>query len=161
MTVRIGDEQDVERGVRIWVAAHERRRGSKPAAAHEARVKARFGRTDAFWVVAQRGDSMAGMALAMPALADDGAGPPLPGRCHVSAVMVNPAYWGQGIGGRIIDTLLEEATRHGYLAAQLWTQVGNDRALRLYERRGFVPTGRTDLLDDEHILQLLREPGPR
>jgi ribosomal protein S18 acetylase RimI-like enzyme len=96
------------------------------------------------------------MALGMHALADDGAGPPIPGRCHISAVFVNPAAWGQGIGGRVVDALLAEAEHRGYRAAQLWTQTGNERALRLYQGRGFRLTGRQMPIDDEVVLHLER-----
>jgi ribosomal protein S18 acetylase RimI-like enzyme len=157
VTVRPGDETDIERGLRVWAAAHERRRGRPTPPAHAQRARAHFAKPDAFWVVAQRGDALAGMALGTQALADDGAGPPIPGRCHIAAVFVNPAYWGQGIGGRVIDALLDEAAERGYTTAQLWTAAGNDRALRLYERRGFAPTGRCTQLDDEQVIQLARD----
>ena len=162
VTVRPGGRNDVERGLRVWAAAHERRRGTPPPTGHVDRVRRHFDGPDAFWVVAERGDGLAGMALAMPALADDGKGLPLPGRCHVSAVFVNPAHWNRGIGGLVVDALLAHARTRGYRAAQLWTQATNDRALRLYEHRGFVRTGREAVVDDERIVQLATadEPGP-
>jgi GNAT superfamily N-acetyltransferase len=41
----------------------------------------------------------------------------------------------------LIDALLPEARSQGYDRAQLWTQSDNARARRLYEGRGFVPSG--------------------
>ncbi|HJQ29430.1 MAG TPA: GNAT family N-acetyltransferase, partial [Rubrobacter sp.] len=71
-----------------------------------------------------------------------GAGPPVRGLCHVSMVFVAPDHWGMGLGGRLLDALLAEARSRGYERAQLWTQADNVRARRLYEGRGFRPSGR-------------------
>jgi GNAT superfamily N-acetyltransferase len=156
VTVRVGNVGDVERALPIWLAAHERRRGVPLHPDHVARFHGHFQTEGAFWVIAEQGDRLAGMALAEPARADDGAGPSMPGRCHVGAVFVNPAAWGEGVGGRIVDALLAEAEQRGYRTAQLWTQVGNDRALRLYESHGFRRNGREMPIDDEMLLQLER-----
>jgi GNAT superfamily N-acetyltransferase len=156
VTVRVGGVADVERAQPIWSAAHERRRDAPTHPAHIARFRGHFRTEGAFWVIAEQGDRLAGMALAEPALADDGAGPPIPGRCHIGAVFVNPAVWGQGVGGRVMDALLAEAERRGYQTAQLWTQAGNERALRLYEARGFRRNGREMPIDDEVVVQLER-----
>jgi ribosomal protein S18 acetylase RimI-like enzyme len=150
----LGTPADVEAGIRLWRAAQEQRRGIPPAPAHEPRIRAYFDKPDAFWVVAEQNSRVAGMGLGMQALADNGVGPPVPGHLHIAAVFVDPACWGAGIGGRIVDALLAEATHHGYRSMQLWTQVGNDRALRLYESRGFRPTGQEMSIDDERILKL-------
>ena len=153
-TVRPGTPADVEVGVGVWRAAHEQRRGVPPSPTHERRVRAHFTRPEAFWVVAEQDGRIAGMALGMQALADDGAGPPIPGRLHIAAVFVAPASWGAGIGDRLVRALLAEATARGYRTAQLWTQVGNERALRLYESLGFRRTGQEIPIDDERILKL-------
>lgn len=83
-----------------------------------------------------------GMAVAIPARADDGAGPPVPGLCHISMVFVAPDRWGQRIGAQLVDAITAEARSRGYSRAQLWTHADNVRAQRLYERRGFRRTGR-------------------
>lgn len=108
-----------------------------------------------------------GVAVGMPALADDGAGPPIAGHCHVSAVFVRPEWWGRRVGGRLIDAVLAEAAARGYRTAQLWTQVDNERALRLYASRGFVRSGRAKTVDGEPIVHLALDrlagaatPGP-
>lgn len=64
-----------------------------------------------------------------------------PGLCHVSLVFVAPDAWGQGIGARLMDALLEEARLRGYTRSQLWTHETNLRARRLYASRGFALTG--------------------
>jgi len=102
---------------------------------------------DAFLVVAGDRSAIVGMALGMQGLADDGAGPPVPGLCHISLVFVLPARWGRGIGGRIVDAIVVEARSRGYGRAQLWTHAGNLRAQRLYESHGFRRSGREE--DDD------------
>jgi GNAT superfamily N-acetyltransferase len=97
---------------------------------------------DAFLVIAEDAGAVVGMALAMQGLADDGAGPPVPGLCFIGMVFVAPDRWGQGIGGRIVDSVLAEVWSRGYGRAQLWTHASNERAQRLYESRGFRRTGR-------------------
>lgn len=54
---------------------------------------------------------------------------------------VKKAYWGQGIGRTIFETLLEEAKRAGLEQAELEVVSENGRALKLYESCGFVPYG--------------------
>jgi ribosomal protein S18 acetylase RimI-like enzyme len=62
-----------------------------------------------------------------------------------------------GIGGRLVDTLLPEARSRGYDRAQLWTQFDNARARRLYEGRGFVPSGREKDEFGERIVHYQRD----
>jgi GNAT superfamily N-acetyltransferase len=93
-------------------------------------------------LVADDDGRIVGMAVGEQALSNDGTGPPIEGLCHVSMVFVAPERWGEGLGGRLVDALLEEVSGRGYDRAQLWTQNDNARARRLYEHRGFRPSGR-------------------
>jgi ribosomal protein S18 acetylase RimI-like enzyme len=141
--IRQGEPADVEPAVAVWLAATAaRREGSTPRAEQAARARGHVSNPEAFLLVAEDAGDVVGMALGMQGLADDGAGPPVRGLCHVSMVFVAPDYWGRGIGGRLVDALLTEARSRGYDRAQLWTQSDNARARRLYEGRGFVPSGR-------------------
>ena len=126
VVVRPGGGPDLDPAVAVWQASNTARRGGLPVPAeHEARVRGHAGKPDAFLLVA-----------------DDGAGPPVPGLCHVSTVFVAPNRWGEGIGGRIVDAVLAEARARGYERAQLWTHADNARAQRLYEGRDFQRSGR-------------------
>ena len=49
--------------------------------------------------------------------------------------------WGEGIGGALLDGLLTEAARRGCTEVFLEVRVDNDRAQRLYRRRGFTEIG--------------------
>lgn len=53
-----------------------------------------------------------------------------------------PEFRGRGVGGRLLDEVLDEARRTG-LPVRLHVEHFN-RAQRLYERRGFLPVSSTD-----------------
>ena len=149
---------DFDAALGVWRAAEEARRGGAPASPHHGgRVLAHMQNPTAFLLVADGTEGVVGMAVGMQGLADDGAGPPVRGLCHVGAVFVRPEHWGAGVGGALVDAVLSEARSLGYDRAQLWTNAANTRAHRLYERRGFGRTGR-EARDDfgEAIVHLAR-----
>lgn len=93
-------------------------------------------------IVADDAGEVVGMAVGMQGLADDGAGPPVDGLCHISMVFVAPDRWGEGIGRQLIAATLDEARRRGFDRTQLWTHADNGRAQRLYEGHGLRRSGR-------------------
>ena len=157
LIIRRGEPADVEPAVAVWLAANSaRRKGLTPGAEQAARARGHVSSPEAFLLVAEEAGDVVGMALGTQGLADDGAGPPVEGLCHISMVFVAPDYWGRGIGGRLVDALLPEARSRGYDRAQLWTQSDNMRARRLYEGRGFVPSGREKYEFGERIVHYQR-----
>lgn len=58
----------------------------------------------------------------------------------IEQLYVDPDWTGRGVGA----ALLEVAKRHRPEGLQLWAFQSNRRALRLYERHGFVEVERTD-----------------
>jgi len=65
------------------------------------------------------------------------------GTWFVSLISVLPERWGEGIGGRLLDTVIGEANRRSCHHIYLWThEHQNERAHRLYRSRSFAPTGR-------------------
>jgi ribosomal protein S18 acetylase RimI-like enzyme len=130
-TIRRGGPADLDSAVEVWRAANEAslegRETSPPE--HGGRVRGHLEAAGAFLFVADDG-AVSGMAVGMQGL------------CHVGAVFVAPARWGEGLGGRLVDAVLAEARARGYARAQLWTHTDNDRARSLYARRGFKRTGR-------------------
>ena len=157
MVIRRGGAEDIEPAVAVWLAANiVRREGLAPRSEQAARARGHVSNPEAFLLIAEDAGDVVGMALGVQALSDDGAGAPVRGLCHVSMVFVAPAYWGRGIGGRLVDALIPGARSRGYDRAQLWTQVDNARARRLYEGRGFVPSGREKDELGERILHYQR-----
>ena len=64
--------------------------------------------------------------------------------CHRADVSIalRKAYWGLGLGKTLLTRVLTLAKELGYEQAELEVISGNDRALGLYQRMGFVQTGR-------------------
>ncbi len=85
------------------------------------------------------------------------------GQADVLTLAVAAHRWGEGIGTALLDGLLSEAGRRGCTEIFLEVRVDNDRAQRLYRRRGFTdigirrayyqPSG-TDAL----VMRLIQEP---
>jgi ribosomal protein S18 acetylase RimI-like enzyme len=155
IVLRRGQPEDSEAAIAVWLSARAARRGGHPASAErEAHIRASMRKPDAFLVVADDAGTIVGMAVGMQGLADDGAGPPADGLCFIFMVFVSPDRWGEGIGGRTVDALLDDARTRGFDRAQLWTYENNRPAQRLYEGRGFRRTGREQDHDfGERIVQ--------
>ncbi|MEV6443152.1 GNAT family N-acetyltransferase [Amycolatopsis sp. NPDC051716] len=144
----------------VWQLANTAR-GKAPGQERIARVQAKLADPAALVIVAERSGELAGMALAEAGRDRDGTGGVLPGLCHISMVFVRPGHWGNRIGELLLDAVGEQAVRRGQALLQLWTGEGNQRALRLYARCGFRPSGRTGLLGTgERIIHLTRRSLP-
>lgn len=84
-------------------------------------------------------------ALALVACCDDRpvgsvmarADPDFPGG-QLTGLHVLPPEWGKGIGNGLHDAALAVLARAGYRDAGLWVIAANNRARRMYERRGWV-----------------------
>jgi [ribosomal protein S18]-alanine N-acetyltransferase len=63
------------------------------------------------------------------------------GPADVLTLAVATDRWGEGIGSALLDGLLAEAARRGCTEIFLEVRVDNDRAQRLYRRRGFTDIG--------------------
>jgi len=67
-----------------------------------------------------------------------------PSRAHCGSLGMGllPVYRGQGLGGRLIEAAIAQAAREaGMIRIELGVHADNARAIRLYERVGFVREG--------------------
>jgi len=76
---------------------------------------------------------------------------------HVMNVCVNPDLQGNGIAGVLLERFFEITGRDGRRGYTLEVRVSNERAIRLYERLGFVSRGirrayYTDNREDAHVM---------
>lgn len=148
---------------RLWERANERRRrevGLEPLGPSIDVLD----RPGAFGVGGYDDGVLTAIALALPALADDARSSRLvPGLVHISTVATDPASWGRGHGRLMMRAIMLQASRRGYARAQLWTHASNAGARHLYERVGFVLTGRTRTDDHgEPIVHYMRDvPTPK
>lgn len=65
------------------------------------------------------------------------ADPDFPGG-QLAGLHVLPPEWGKGIGGGLHDAALAVLSEAGYRDAGLWVIAENNRARRMYERRGWA-----------------------
>jgi GNAT superfamily N-acetyltransferase len=150
VTVRLGEPVDVDVALSIYERSNLARRGGDwPGRAERVRQVATMLRDPGAWfLLAHDGPDPVAMALVSPFRADGGRGADLPGEAFLNLIYVLPERWGEGIGGRTLDAVIEESARRGTPRIHLWThERDNERAQRLYARRGFLRTGAT-LLDE-------------
>ena len=70
-------------------------------------------------------------------------------RAGLSTLWTDPALRGQGLGSAVLRELLEASAEAGATSAYLQVEVGNTRAVELYERLGFLT---------HHAYRYLRSP---
>ena len=65
---------------------------------------------------------------------------------HLVGMWVAPDYRGQGVADRLVEAVCEQARRAGAATVTLWVTEINHRAMALYRRHGFTPTGTRELV---------------
>jgi GNAT superfamily N-acetyltransferase len=65
---------------------------------------------------------------------------------HLVGMWVAPAHRGQGIADQLVTAVCGLASGAGAAAVNLWVTDVNDRARAFYQRLGFAPTGRRQLI---------------
>jgi GNAT superfamily N-acetyltransferase len=149
--VRLGTLADVDEAALIYERSNlARRQGYWPSrAARVAQVTASLHDaadhdTAAWFLIGRDRSEAVAMALVHPFRADGGSGDVIVGAWFLSLIYVLPDRWGTGIGGMLLDAVIDEAKRRGGHHMYLWThEHQNERAHRLYRSRSFARTGRT------------------
>ena len=62
-------------------------------------------------------------------------------RAEVWAIYVRPVFWCTGVGRQLWLAAWQQMQTEGYTTASLWVIADNARAIRFYERAGFVAEG--------------------
>lgn len=149
--IRQADPAELESALGVWRAANPESR----LHGHLEHLRDGAREEGARVFVAAEGKSLVGVALSLRGRADDGAGPVLPGRRHLTGFAVVPERQRHGIGRRLLATVLEDARREGCTRVTLWTHAANVPARKLFEAAGFLPTGRRGPdADGAEMLQL-------
>ena len=60
---------------------------------------------------------------------------------EIWSLYAHPSSWGNGVGQTLCTYALDRLHSSGAMTASLWVFKGNDRAIRFYEKLGFVPDG--------------------
>jgi GNAT superfamily N-acetyltransferase len=148
--VRLGTLSDADDAASVYERSNlARRQGSWPSrAARVAHVTASLydtaGHDTSWFLIGRDGTEAVAMALVHPFRADGGSGDAIAGTWFLTLIYVLPERWSTGIGGRLLDAVIDEANRRGGHHMYLWThEHQNERAHRLYRSRSFASTGRT------------------
>ena len=77
---------------------------------------------------------------------------------NVFALYLDPTFTGKGRGTQLLEHVLRVARNEGYVRATLYVLIGNERARRFYEQRGWTPEPDvvTDCLGDGAYAPQLR-----
>ncbi|HWS50761.1 MAG TPA: GNAT family N-acetyltransferase [Microbacterium sp.] len=68
-------------------------------------------------------------------------------RGELAGLYAHPSVWSQGTGHALIRRVEEELRAEGRQNAYLWVLRGNDRAIRFYERHGWMSDGTEKVAD--------------
>ena len=100
--------------------------------------------TPGAWIyTAELGSRVAGFAIGFPYSETPGAVTDTRTE-YLSLLMVEPAFWGRGIGSRLLDLVELQARQAGRQHVLLWTrQANNSRTQSIYARRHYKRTGKT------------------
>jgi GNAT superfamily N-acetyltransferase len=63
------------------------------------------------------------------------------GAAVLTSLWVDPTARGKGIGGRLVQAVVDWSKSRGFGRLFLWVAEGNAQAERLYERNGFTRSG--------------------
>lgn len=94
----------------------------------------------AFWVLDEPGAGVIG-CVGCAAGAE-------PGVVELRKLYVREDRQGRGFGGRLIEQVEAQARRQGAHTIELWSDTRFTTAHRVYEKRGYRPTGRERALHD-------------
>ena len=64
-----------------------------------------------------------------------------PGAGELYAINLDPAAWGHGLGGALLDHVASTLRGASFGQAVLWVEPSNARARAVYERHGWSPDG--------------------
>lgn len=136
VVIRAFDEEEwqVLRRARLAALADSPDAFGSTLVVEEAFDEARWRSRTSSMIAALAGDEVAGLA---GSFVD-------PAAAHVVelvAMWVSPSRRGAGIGEALVVAVVERAARTSAHEVGLWVTVGNDPAIRLYERCGFRSTG--------------------
>jgi GNAT superfamily N-acetyltransferase len=96
------------------------------------------------WILlAFAGDEAVGVVSLSLITGADARVPP-EGTVYQWQMFVRRDHQGSGLGGALLDRVLEEARSRGYERIVLWAAAGAAQACRFYEREGFELTGEED-----------------
>lgn len=132
MTVE-GGADAVKDAAAIWARAKAHRdQDREPATVGETMpgIQRRLSLDGATLLLARREGQAVGFALTAPR----------PGTLELFYLAVDPDAWGNGVGSHLLVGVEDQAREIGRETLELWVINDNERAIRVYERSGWVST---------------------
>jgi GNAT superfamily N-acetyltransferase len=99
--------------------------------------------------LAEQAEQVAGFAFGLVDRKDAKVG-------HIGGMWVDPTFRASGVGYALVIEILTWADRQRQNKLELWVTEGNAKAISLYERVGFVETGKRGLLPSNSSLQIIQ-----
>ena len=120
----------------------------QPTPEARARLDAAFADPEVAWVLVAEaeGELVGVVSLSLTTAAK--AERPVPGTVYLWQMFARRDWQGTGLGGALMDRVIEEAGSRGFTRMILWTPRGAAQARRFYEREGWRPTGKEDTASD-------------
>jgi ribosomal protein S18 acetylase RimI-like enzyme len=145
LLLRRARDEDAEAVVAILLEGLETYRDFAPNGWDPPKVRVhvvRSGLRDAarWCLVAETGGGIGGY-VAFLAARDHRVPDPDPQLAHLGQLFVRPPHWGTGLAPRLLVAAVAEAEERGYLEMRLFAPLDSARAIRFYEREGFVRAG--------------------
>lgn len=75
---------------------------------------------------------------------------------HIGGMWVDPTFRASGVGYALVAKILTWADQKRQNKLELWVTEGNVKAINLYERVGFVDTGKRSVLLSNSSLQIIQ-----
>ncbi len=136
-----------------WRSWHEAYEGLVPASYLDRLTLEKCEQTARRWpdnlLTAKDGERVVGFAGYGTSRDED-----LPETGEVFAIYVLGEYWGKGVGKMLMDAALKKLEQYGAVA--VWVLKGNARAIRFYEKCGFLPDGREQAVHLDKPLPMIR-----
>jgi ribosomal protein S18 acetylase RimI-like enzyme len=149
ITIRKAGTEILDRLEPLWLALHDHHQAVAPPAVYQPGERSWRARRAAYaqWLaapgsfvlVAERGGSLLGYALVAVRPGPDDTWASGDRLAELETLSVAPEVRGQGIGSRLLDAVDAELARLGIGDLFIAALVGNEGAIRLYERRGLRP----------------------
>lgn len=77
-------------------------------------------------------------------------------KATITTLYVLPEYQNQGIGGQLINHVIESLKTKSVATVSLWVLNSNQLAIQFYQQHGFVPTGeqQSEFVSDFEIIDI-------
>lgn len=75
---------------------------------------------------------------------------------EIVSINIDPDKWGFGLGRSLLSSMIERLSADGFESIVLWVVEQNERAMRLYQRNGFIREGHIKTDPKHSSIQELR-----